>query len=161
MKKFQSGFTLIELLVVVLIIGILAAIALPQYEKAVAKTRYATLKNMTRSIADAQKMYYLANGYYASTFSDLGFYGSGTIDTNFDKKFQNFKWGQCALEHGDILSYAYAYCLHYTVNISYLIFLGSGAQVCVAYGTDTNAINHQICKSETGKSSTSGWYYYP
>ncbi len=65
------AFTLIELLVVVLIIGILAAIALPQYQLAVVKSRVGAILPTIRSLADAQEVYYIANGQYATQLSDL------------------------------------------------------------------------------------------
>ena len=67
----KAAFTLIELLVVVLIIGILAAVAVPQYKKAVEKSKMTQLMTAVRSIAHAQKVYYLANGVYADKFSEL------------------------------------------------------------------------------------------
>ena len=66
-----GGFTLIELLVVILIIGILAAIAMPQYERAVEKARSSEALTLLRSAADAVKLYYLANGSYPDSFDDL------------------------------------------------------------------------------------------
>ncbi len=67
----NRAFTLIELLVVVLIIGILAAIAVPQYQLAVEKSRAAQVVSAISSIAQAQEVYYMATGHYTDQMADL------------------------------------------------------------------------------------------
>lgn len=67
----RQGFTLIELLVVVLIIGILASIALPQYQTAVAKSRFVQGMGIMDTLWRAQQAYYMANGAYAVHLEDL------------------------------------------------------------------------------------------
>ena len=57
----KKGFTLIEMLVVVLIIGVLAAIAVPQYEASIEKSRVAEALVMMKSISDAEQRYFQAN----------------------------------------------------------------------------------------------------
>lgn len=84
----KKGFTLIELLVVVLIIGILSSVALPQYTKAVWKSRAAELRSVTRSLATAQESFFMANGTYPKSFDELD------IDVNLPNKGHN---SQCGL----------------------------------------------------------------
>ena len=67
----KQGFTLIELLVVVLIIGVLAAMALPQYRVAVGMSRASTMYAFMRGVDQAQQAFYMANNRYATTFDSL------------------------------------------------------------------------------------------
>ena len=67
----NSGFTLIELLVVVLIIGILAAVALPQYQKAVEKSKATQAITMLKTVYNAAKAYQISTGKWPENFDEL------------------------------------------------------------------------------------------
>ncbi len=71
LNRKAGGFTLIELLVVVLIIGILSAVALPQYQKAVEHSRAVEALVILKAVHTANENYYLAQGEYATKLSQL------------------------------------------------------------------------------------------
>ena len=67
----KSGFTLIELLVVVLIIGILASIALPLYQKAVDKSKATEAVVQGKGLMKAQKLHFLESGSWSTDIEEL------------------------------------------------------------------------------------------
>ena len=122
---YKSGFTLIELLVVVLIIGILAAIALPQYEKAIIRTRMAGVKQTLYQLKQAEQSYYLANGSYTKDLTALD------IDvgaTSFSGTYEGLRYNlPCG---GDVEPLATGYkrlaYQYYNYGIQWIVWLEEG-----------------------------------
>ncbi len=80
----KKGFTLIELLVVVLILGILAAMAMPQYFKAVERSRMTEAVNLLSNIASAQQRKYLQINKYSAKYKGLDVIPQGEFNGDDD-----------------------------------------------------------------------------
>ena len=154
----NAGFTLIELLVVVLIIGILAAIALPQYNVAVAKARYTQAMVLANALRQAQDVYYLANGKYSLDLTNLDI----SVPTDGCEFFQN----NGAISCKDFNCYVYdgaeaaesvgdAYCVLKRSN-TYLYYFASPrfdrSRYCGVHGA-TGDTAKKVCLSLGGKYS--------
>jgi prepilin-type N-terminal cleavage/methylation domain-containing protein len=73
MRHSRAGFTLIELLIVVVIIGILAAIAVPKFQATKGKANAAALRSDLRNMATAQEAYFYENSVYANSIAALNY----------------------------------------------------------------------------------------
>ncbi len=143
----NGGFTLIELLVVVLIIGILAAIALPQYQKAVLRSRFAALKPLAKAVKNAQEIYYNEHGQYAAQLSTLDIQAPSDAE----------------LELSDTDGHEFVRAKKTGLNNRYTMYFDHSAQFagnvyCEALTTDTQAM--AVCAGEggTGHTETNGEY---
>ncbi len=153
----SSGFTLIELLVVVLIIGILASVALPQYTKAVEKSRAAEAINVVRSIRVANEAYFMATGSYSNNLNNLVIQIPGK-DGNYngvprkESKFFSFAASANVIGVGNVV----ALDNRFPLATKYIIFAlpNTDALYCKFYGPE----GETLCKSLGGTKYSSQVY---
>lgn len=165
-NQSSGGFTLIEVLVAVLIIGILTSVALPQYQKSVAKARFVQAKIAANALAQAEEVYYSTHMEYTPVLDNLDVaieVTSYPTDCTSKKDGCSYdtSWGRFKLVKGRV----YAYIPH----LFYMIFLNEsswrpGLRYCFADAIDdhwptASDWNYKFCQQETGTTNpdTANW----
>ncbi len=177
--KNKKGFTLLELLVVVLIIGILASIALPQYNKAVMKANLHKGMPMVESLYQAEQLYFLEHGEFATDIDDLALevpHDAASCEKWEDEGLSglNCPWGSVEIAWGNQARVNFLYPISdSTAQIAYTHLLEDwplsvvtggkfkqGFRYCFAKTANQTA--KEVCQSIGGVSvgNTSLWTYY-
>jgi prepilin-type N-terminal cleavage/methylation domain-containing protein len=102
MMRNQKGFTLIELLIVVVIIGILAAIAIPKFSSTREKAYYSAAKSDLRNLSTQQEIYHSMYYTYATSPTDpnLGFSNSKAVTVAFEGTPDSGGWAATSVHEG-------------------------------------------------------------
>lgn len=86
----KQGFTLVELIAVIIILGILAAVGIPQYRRAMERARGAEAYAGLSNIQEAEKIIYTTNQVYIATASPMTAAEQSTLDINLPQSGWNF-----------------------------------------------------------------------
>ena len=141
--KNKLGFTLLELLVVVLIIGILAAIALPQYRKAKDRAKYATIQPIVKAVGEAMERYYMANNSYPARFADIDVsLESSDIQDYHGDDMAFFDWGFCYFDHED----GFFACDLEKETVAFA-YVPDGQKILCASARDASSRSYKFCDS--------------
>ena len=141
MRGNQQAFTLIELLVVVLIIGILAAVAVPQYQKSAEKSRVMQIITFGKNIIDAQQAFYLENNRYATSLDELSIDIPGKTSENGSKKIGLFSLRASCTTGPNCVFYSQRLVNHDNTNSYYQIY-------CDGSCAETHVLNCQLGNTE-------------
>ena len=139
----NAGFTLIELLVVVLIIGILAAIALPKYELAVEKSRASEALANIKSLAAAQRLYFMSNGVYTDNINDLDILLQGEDSSLANRPRKNSKWFSYGVKDGSTSLIEIAVANRLPEEGEYAFAVRDKKLICMGY----SKIGRKVCAS--------------
>ncbi len=145
-KNTQQGFTLMELLVVVLIMGILAAVALPQYNKAVERSKATQGLALLKTLEEAYQTAYLAKGTYPSSFAELDVDFPLTGNEHFmSHRFRDSKSNEdWILEIENIPPYTTLLAVRNSGQ-----YKGAGFVVLISNPTHTSFLKRVICFERT------------
>ena len=157
-----GGFTLIELLVVVLIIGILSAIALPQYQKAVEKSRAAEALTNLRAIVNAMQLSKMANGEPAKKLEDLAVSLHGEKIDERTVKLKNFTYDIRNFGHGTERFEAVATRNDATADVRkyYIYFSYHGNWACVAMTEAAKVPCSAVCANSNLSQRNNDGYFF-